>query len=321
MAIVNINVGTSPNDGTGDTLRDAFIKCNSNFGFLEGNTTATFPQVLANDNDASTSSFFIGSMYIKDDTLAGHGVIEFSNGYTQFREQSGEQTLQVGILGFELGTQLIAQEGTGYMYTQRRFIIGGTTLSEKLGVIGNAKITDRLSIGANGSTDFKLELADDDATQYLSSSTTVNSPVTASSIALNLRNVNVGNSKATFIRFQNVNSSSFNQYGYIGGIGMSGTGVYSNSIVFGFRTGSTAYNEFMRINSSGFVIGNTVLATTSTIFQIDSITKGVLLPRMTTTQVNAITPLTTGLLVYNTTLNHLCFYDGTGWKKFSFSTM
>lgn len=31
MPQIIINVGTAPNDGTGDTLRDAFITCNANF--------------------------------------------------------------------------------------------------------------------------------------------------------------------------------------------------------------------------------------------------------------------------------------------------
>ena len=31
MAKEIINVGTTPNDGTGDTLRDAMVKVNSNF--------------------------------------------------------------------------------------------------------------------------------------------------------------------------------------------------------------------------------------------------------------------------------------------------
>jgi len=31
----NINVGTAPNDGTGDTIRNAFIKVNENFQFIE----------------------------------------------------------------------------------------------------------------------------------------------------------------------------------------------------------------------------------------------------------------------------------------------
>jgi hypothetical protein len=34
MAREIINVGTVPNDGTGDALRTAYIKCNNNFGEL-----------------------------------------------------------------------------------------------------------------------------------------------------------------------------------------------------------------------------------------------------------------------------------------------
>lgn len=34
MSIEVINVGTVPNDGTGDGLRTAYIKCNNNFAYL-----------------------------------------------------------------------------------------------------------------------------------------------------------------------------------------------------------------------------------------------------------------------------------------------
>lgn len=39
MAIQNINVGAAPNDKTGDSLRDAFIKANANFSELDTRTT------------------------------------------------------------------------------------------------------------------------------------------------------------------------------------------------------------------------------------------------------------------------------------------
>jgi hypothetical protein len=38
-----INVGTSPNDGTGDPLRTAYIKCNDNFGELYSRVQETPP--------------------------------------------------------------------------------------------------------------------------------------------------------------------------------------------------------------------------------------------------------------------------------------
>jgi hypothetical protein len=56
----NINVGSAPNDGTGDTIRNAFIKVNENFQFIE----AFFPNtdvanLTANITSSGTSTFNI----------------------------------------------------------------------------------------------------------------------------------------------------------------------------------------------------------------------------------------------------------------------
>jgi hypothetical protein len=60
---------------------------------------------------------------------------------------------------------------------------------------------------------------------------------------------------------------------------------------------------------------------TSAQLQIDSTTRGVLLPRMTTAEINAIATPAEGLLVYNTTISHLCCYQAGAWVKFSHSPM
>ena len=71
--------------------------------------------------------------------------------------------------------------------------------------------------------------------------------------------------------------------------------------------------------------GNVGIGTTTPVasakLELSSTTMGFLPPRMTTTQINAIASPAEGLVVYNTTLNVLCFYDGTGWKKCSHTTM
>ena len=41
MAIQNINIGSSPNDGTGDSLREAFIKTKANI--IELNNRNYYP--------------------------------------------------------------------------------------------------------------------------------------------------------------------------------------------------------------------------------------------------------------------------------------
>jgi hypothetical protein len=49
-------------------------------------------------------------------------------------------------------------------------------------------------------------------------------------------------------------------------------------------------------------------------FQIDSTTRGMLPPRMTTTQKNAIASPAAGLVVYDSTTNKLCCYNGSTWN-------
>ncbi len=48
---------------------------------------------------------------------------------------------------------------------------------------------------------------------------------------------------------------------------------------------------------------------------IKSTTKGLLPPRMSSEEMNAITSPPAGLMVYNTTINSICFYDGSSWKS------
>jgi hypothetical protein len=59
----------------------------------------------------------------------------------------------------------------------------------------------------------------------------------------------------------------------------------------------------------------------SALLDLTSTTKGLLLPRMTTTQINAIATPAAGLMVYNTTINHPCFYNGTSWQRVNHSPM
>jgi hypothetical protein len=59
---------------------------------------------------------------------------------------------------------------------------------------------------------------------------------------------------------------------------------------------------------------NVVTAQTSAILQADSISRGFLPPRMTTTQKNAIASPATGLVVYDTTLGKLCVRTASAWE-------
>jgi hypothetical protein len=52
------------------------------------------------------------------------------------------------------------------------------------------------------------------------------------------------------------------------------------------------------------------------IFTFNSVTKGVLFPRMSTIQKNAIPAPNFGLQVYDITLNQMSYYNGGAWVNF-----
>jgi hypothetical protein len=74
MAILDISTGLQPNDGTGDSIRDAFSKVNQNFQFLDasrqnlvtGNLSATGNISL----NASAPSYWTGTYYLNGAEVA-----------------------------------------------------------------------------------------------------------------------------------------------------------------------------------------------------------------------------------------------------------
>jgi hypothetical protein len=63
----------------------------------------------------------------------------------------------------------------------------------------------------------------------------------------------------------------------------------------------------------GLVSGGATI-NTAAVLEAQSTTKGFLLPRMTTTQKNAIASPTGGLMVYDTTLSKASLYTGAAWE-------
>jgi hypothetical protein len=87
---------------------------------------------------------------------------------------------------------------------------------------------------------------------------------------------------------------------------------------------SSAYVDFVTITgntASPSVLVGTTSNVASSLFTIESTTRGFLPPRMTTTQVNAIATPAEGLVVFNTTISHLCVYQSGGWVRMSHSPM
>jgi hypothetical protein len=81
-----------------------------------------------------------------------------------------------------------------------------------------------------------------------------------------------------------------------------------------FRAIETTVGNVILGSTSGNVgIGTTAPAASSKL-DVTSTTQGVLFPRMTTTQKNAIASPATGLVVYDTTLNKLCVRGASAWE-------
>ena len=77
---------------------------------------------------------------------------------------------------------------------------------------------------------------------------------------------------------------------------------------------STAGSTRLTVDHAGSVGIGTNSPGASAILELSSTGKGFLLPRVTTTQRDAISSPATGLQVYNTTANKPEFYDGDSWE-------
>lgn len=77
-------------------------------------------------------------------------------------------------------------------------------------------------------------------------------------------------------------------------------------------------NQAMYINTGSVGIGT---ASPQAILDVSSTTDGVLIPRLTTTQILALSTPATGLTLYNTSFNKLCIYNGTAWRVVSDTAM
>lgn len=108
---------------------------------------------------------------------------------------------------------------------------------------------------------------------------------------------------------------------FIGYYTKSSADSQTNQIVIGYQTVGLGSNTTIIGNSSttltalyGSLITGGTSANASAQLQIDSTTKGVLFPRMTTTQKNAISTPAAGLVVYDTDLGKLCVRTASAWE-------
>jgi len=89
----------------------------------------------------------------------------------------------------------------------------------------------------------------------------------------------------------------------------------------GFDIALKAWNGGIMVKNSGAIGIGTDTPNLSAKLQMDSTTQGFLPPRMTDAQVRAISTPANGLVVYNSTIDHLCVYQAGAWVKISHTPM
>ena len=99
------------------------------------------------------------------------------------------------------------------------------------------------------------------------------------------------------------------------GSGNPGNVIFSTATTITTGTTLQTLSERMRINGAGNVLIGTTTNVVSSKLTVESTTQGFLPPRMTNAQMLAIVTPATGLMVYDTTNNKLCCYDGTTWQN------
>jgi len=111
------------------------------------------------------------------------------------------------------------------------------------------------------------------------------------------------------------------------GTSITGSMTAANSTTNGYLT-SVNWNEFNNKVSSQWVTNlldisystgkvgiGTNTPNSSALLEVNSTSKGFLLPRMTTAQMNAITSPVEGLTIYNTSFKSIFTFDGTSWTS------
>jgi hypothetical protein len=75
----------------------------------------------------------------------------------------------------------------------------------------------------------------------------------------------------------------------------------------------TNHQSLITLNAQVGINDNNASPDASAMLDVKSTTKGMLIPRMTTTERNVISSPATGLMIYNTTTNQFNFHNGTVW--------
>ena len=232
-----------------------------------------------------------------------------STNWTAFNGKFTLPALTSGSVLFSNGTT-IAQDNAQFFWddTNNRLGIGTTSPTARLHVAAPGALSTDIALRVRNSANTLDMLIINglgnasigQGTTTLTNRLTVQD-VNATSVAIELRsdsNPRVGSTfnTARILAGYSSGTASFLDLQYAGG-----------AFPYTYTTG-------LRLNSLGNIGIGTTTDLPSSKLTIESTTQGVLFPRMTTTQKNAIATPATGLVVFDTTLNKLCVRGASAWE-------
>jgi hypothetical protein len=333
----NVGIGvTSPTarlhvkgDGSNDVFRVEAISGNRIFG------TNSFGALLFGQNNnntqigcvnSATGSDTLGGNGLKitndiGSTAAGYGVWIYNNSAlarASYTSGIGGEVNIVGNFGAAAGTASYRPLNITYTINNSGAQTGTTSgifLNATEGPVGPTS-------GLNGMTHNLMLLQRGGLDAFSVSRTGL---VSCSGLSFNAFNSTNGrilaNSNGVFILY-NSTTDTFNRLQF------GGTSTLFTQIAVQGTVGGTNTDRLiicLADSSAGGALGVGMARTTgvnaSAVLQADSTTKGFLPPRMTTAEINLIGTPADGLVVYNTTIGHLCVRAAGVWHKLSHSTM
>ena len=134
-----VNVGTSANDGTGDSIRTAFQTVNNNFSYLTQYTIATLStdntSILVTANSVTVNGTVISSVYNRK--LVLNGSSSFSNVYINVSKVgiSDKQELRITSM-IPIGNVWVNQGGQQIQWTSNTAYASGNVTTTMTYVSG-----------------------------------------------------------------------------------------------------------------------------------------------------------------------------------------
>lgn len=152
MAKQTVALGSSPNDGTGDTLRDAMDKINDNFDELYSNLSFvgtsnivfTTNTITVNTVVINTSAVFVGNSTVN--TVANSTVIRIANSSTSANLSSVSLTIgtsTVNSTAIAAGANLVINSSSVYLLSSASST--NTVISSNSYVVGNTTVNTTIT--------------------------------------------------------------------------------------------------------------------------------------------------------------------------------